>query len=330
MPCYRQQIALPMPGKTRNGKTPYRFIGRATQALLSTAFSGDVRFRGFKLMPCRQCIGCRLEKSRQWATRLMHETKFHHGSIFLTLTYDEEHYPKNRSLIRSDFTGFVKRLRSRCDYGEKGKIKVFGVGEYGCDSPKGCINPKCKHEARAHYHAIVYGPFSVSGPDEDRTEQEPARSGDRQFTHSDIDATWTQGMHRYSDVTFESAAYVARYHLKKISGPNAAAHYGDRIPEFVSPGKGIGRSHFKAWKHDVYPSDSVVLPGRGAFLPPPYYDRLLEKTDPRLFESVKAKRSEAKEEIDFRHELLDAVNESVREEQVRILVTDQTLKRGAQ
>jgi hypothetical protein len=330
MPCYRPQLAIPLPGRTRNGKTPYKFIGRATDALLNTAFSGDPRLRGFKIMPCRQCIGCRLEKSRQTATRLMHETKFHPGSIFLTLTYDPEHYPKNGSLIRTDFTGFLKRLRARCDYEAKGKIKAFGVGEYGCDSPKGCINPKCSHDARAHYHAILYGPYDCDSSDPLRSEEEPSRSGGRQFTHSDIADSWGLGMHRFSAVTFESAAYVARYHLKKISGPLAPSHYGDRVPEFVSFGKGIGRQHFEDWGHDIYPSDHVVLPGRGAFLPPPYYDRLLEKTDPVLYEEIKKKRQQAQEQMTHRHQLLDATNESLREEEVRIIVTEQTLKRGAQ
>ncbi|MEM2002726.1 MAG: hypothetical protein QXT77_08790 [Candidatus Methanomethylicaceae archaeon] len=309
MPCFHHQLAIPMPGKTRNGKTPYKFVGKASNYW--TRYKG---VQGLKIMPCRQCIGCRLERSRQWATRLMHETKFHSGAIFLTLTYSDEMLPKNRSLNPSDLTTFIKDLRARNDYYGKEKIKYFAVGEYG-DATN-----------RPHYHLALFGSYDCRSPES--IPEEPARSGDRQFSHPDFSAVWDKGLHRYSELTFESAAYVARYCLKKISGAKQETHYGERVPEFQRNSNGLGKGHFDAWKNDIYPSDQVVLPGRGAFLPPPYYDRLLEKVDPALFAQVKKRRIEEQEKITTKSEFHAFVNEALREGEVRKLVTEQTLIRS--
>lgn len=308
MPCYSQMLAYPTPGKTKNGKTPYKFVGKA--ANLYTRYGS---ITGALLLPCKQCIGCRLEKSRQWATRLMHETKFHSGSIFLTLTYDESNLPKNGSLVKSHLRTFFKDLRARNSYYGKNKIKYFACGEYGDTT------------GRPHYHAGLFGDLSIY--DDAAIEEEPSRSGDRQFTHPDITATWPHGLHRFSEFNFETAAYVARYVLKKISGPASQAHYGNRIPEFQSSSNGLGKGHVETWLDDIYPSDHVVIPGRGAFMPPPYYDRLLEKRDPGLYQQVKLAREAAKEKMNV-SEWNASISERHREGEVRTLVTEQTLIRG--
>ena len=41
-------------------------------------------------VPCGQCVGCRLERSRQWAIRCMHESQLHEKNCFITLTYAPE------------------------------------------------------------------------------------------------------------------------------------------------------------------------------------------------------------------------------------------------
>lgn len=306
-------VAAPMPGRTQAGKTPYKFLGKAISYR-------ETNIRGLLLLPCRQCIGCRLEKSRQWATRLLHETKFHNNACFLTLTYDDDNLPENRSLKPDDLSTFIKDLRARLDYYGKEKVKYLAIGEYG------------DRTQRPHYHAALFGPFSGdlghhSGT-EGRIPEEPSRSGDPQFSHPDLGAVWPHGLHRFSALTFESAAYVARYCLKKISGVHAPSHYGDRHPEFQRTSQGLGKSHASAWKADIYPADQVVLPGRGEFLPPPYYDRLLEKTDPSLYQDVKKARREAQEKIESWPDWLKALCDRDREGQVKKLVTDATLIRG--
>lgn len=319
MPCYHPQLAVRMPGKTQSGKHPLKFIGKASSYWNSSRRAPTHAL----LLPCRQCIGCRLEKSRQWATRLLHEIPYHDNACFLTLTYDDKHLPENQSLIKADLQTFFKNLRRRMDYYGKQKIKYFACGEYGDQT------------GRPHYHAALFGPFGCHTDDDGRELQEPSRSGDLQFTHDDISSVWPYGLHRFSELTFESAAYVARYVLKKVSGNAQEAHYGDRAPEFQTSSNGLGKSHLLGtpqapelgWLRDVYPSDHVVLPGRGEFLPPPYYDRLLEKTDPALYESVKKARAEAHEKMTS-SEWFEHVNRRLREGDVKKLVTEQTLIRG--
>ena len=41
-------------------------------------------------IPCGQCIGCKLERSRQWAMRCVHEALLHEENSFITLTYAPE------------------------------------------------------------------------------------------------------------------------------------------------------------------------------------------------------------------------------------------------
>ena len=61
---------------------------------------------------CGQCIGCRLERSRQWAVRCMHEASMHMFNSFVTLTYDDDHLPEYNSLNYKHFQDFMKRLIS--------------------------------------------------------------------------------------------------------------------------------------------------------------------------------------------------------------------------
>lgn len=310
MPCFSQMIAVRVPGRTKNGKSPMRFAGKAS------SWSGRAPLNSM-LLPCRQCIGCRLEKSRQWATRLMHESSLHAKSCFLTLTYDDDHIPKDGSLNRSHLSTFFKDLRARCDYYGKGKVKYFACGEYG------------EKFSRPHYHAALFGPFDCASFDSERHEEEPSRSGDRQFSHADLTACWPHGLHRFSELSFESAAYVARYCLKKVSGAQQASHYGDRVPEFQTSSNGLGKGHVERWLSDVYPADHVVIPGRGAFMPPPYYDRVLEKVDPGLYAQVKKAREEAHEKLTS-SEWFEHVEMRLREQDVRTLVTKATLIRGVE
>ena len=93
-------------------------------------------------VPCGQCIGCRLERSRQWAVRCVHESSLHRFSSFITLTYNDEHLPSDRSLNVEHFQRFMKRLRKHL---EPLKIRFFHCGEYG------------DKFRRPHYHAIVFG-----------------------------------------------------------------------------------------------------------------------------------------------------------------------------
>ena len=92
-------------------------------------------------LPCGQCVGCRLERSRQWAVRCMHERSMHERACFVTLTYDDEHLPPGKSLNYPDVQKFLRRLRKRVGV----PIRFYLCGEYGDDTD------------RPRYHICLFG-----------------------------------------------------------------------------------------------------------------------------------------------------------------------------
>lgn len=253
-------------------------------------------------LPCGQCIWCKLERSRQWAIRCVHESELHADNCSLTLTYDDAHLPADRSLDVSHLQLFWKRLRKRFPRSRGDGIKYFQCGEYGeacrvcrlsrklCESSK--LHSFVPGLGRPHYHACVFN-FDFS----DKVPEKRSVSGSMLYRSPALDDLWGQGKALLGDVSFESAAYVARYCLKKISGKDASAHYEGRLPEFVTMSRGgnvkgsggIGKAWFDRFASDVFPSDFVVVRGRKV-RPPKFYDVQLESRDPEAFLAVKASR----------------------------------------
>jgi len=228
-------------------------------------------------LPCGQCIGCRLERSRQWAIRCMHEAQMHTQNCFITLTYNDAHLPSDRSLHYRDFQLFIKRLRKR--YPGR-KIRYYMAGEYG------------ENFGRPHFHACLFG---IDFDDKKLWKRTSANS--MLYTSRDLEILWPFGYSSVGDVTFESAAYVARYIMKKVTGKNAKEHYTEidpesgeittRKPEFtkMSLKPGIGYEWYKQYTSDVYPHDYVVIRGKKV-KPPKYYDKKYKIDQPYEFDEL--------------------------------------------
>lgn len=243
-------------------------------------------------LPCGQCVGCRLERSRQWAMRCVHESQMHKKNCFITLTFSNEKLPKDKSLDVRVFQLFMKRLRKH--FGDL-RIRYFHCGEYGevCKTC-GLSRMFCKQSGcgdfipslgRPHYHACLFG------VDFDDRVLYSIRDGVRLYTSVDLDKLWGNGISTVGDVTFESAAYVARYIMKKMTGDVAEVHYEGRKPEYVTMSRrpGVGKLWFDKFASDVFPSDNVVL--RGVEMrPPKFYDNIYSVENPSEFEKLKAER----------------------------------------
>lgn len=230
-------------------------------------------------IPCGQCIGCRLEKSRQWAIRCSLESQLYEHSYFLTLTYDDQHLPSSGSLVPEDLQKFFKKLRRHIEYhGSDEKIRFFACGEYG-DNFK-----------RPHYHAIIY---NLDIPDLKRFST--SFNGDTYYTSEIINQIWRNGYVIIGQVTFESCAYVARYVTKKITGDQADEHYQGRLPEFVRMSRrpGIGSAWLDKYQTDVYPHDYIVIRDGIKVKPPKYFDKLFESIAPDEMAMIKELRSVA-------------------------------------
>lgn len=211
---------------------------------------------------------------------MMHEASLHRDNCFITLTYSPDHLPPFGSLVKSDFQKFMKRLRK--DISPR-TVRFFHAGEYG------------ERLGRPHYHACLFGfdfddgvTFTVRG-------DHPVRRSAR------LERLWPYGISEVGSLTFESAAYVARYVTKKVTGRAAEDHYGrvDPVtgevvqlqPEYATMSRrpGIGGAWLDSYGKEVYPSDEVVMRGR-SMRPPRAYDVRLEKSDPELFDEVKLAR----------------------------------------
>lgn len=190
----------------------------------------------------------------------------HTASCMLNLTYDDDHLPAYGQLVKSDLQKFFKRLRK-----SGRKFKYVASGEYGDQS------------RRPHFHIALFGvDFAVS-----RHRWGSSRSGDFTFICDEISRLWPQGQHLIGTLNFESAAYIARYILKKQKGPDAVVkplaicEDGEIImpnPEFMIMSKGIGRSWFRDYfMTDVFPHAAVIT-AQGTKAPVPrFYKTLLKE-----------------------------------------------------
>ncbi len=98
-----------------------------------------------QIFNCRKCINCKTNRSNELAYRMEWESKDSKSTIFLTLTYDDQHLPfgtiGNPTLRKDHHQKFIKRLRKAHP---KNKIRYRVKGEYG---------PKT---LRPHYHYIIW------------------------------------------------------------------------------------------------------------------------------------------------------------------------------
>lgn len=292
MTCYHPLLAYKSEGKVVFEK-PFAFA------------------KGFNL-PCGQCIGCRLNYSRQWAIRIVHEASMHEKNCFITLTFDQANLEKRSnplSLDVSEYQRFMKRLRKR--YGNN--IRFFHCGEYG-DKNK-----------RPHYHAVIFG------MDFNDKVLWSNRDGNKLYTSKSLQELWPYGFSTIGDVTFQSAAYVARYIMKKHKGEGAEDHYtrwcpltgeGTPVePEYCTMSRkpGIGHDWLMKFKADVYPHDYVLINGYKV-RPPRYYDSLLSEEE---LEQLKQKRIEASPEtINEYGEAMDRlwVSEEIKLKKLELLI----------
>jgi len=230
-------------------------------------------------MPCGHCMGCRLERTRQWAVRCTHEAQLHGiNNAFITLTYDDANVPEPPTLDYRHFQLFMKRLRK-----EVGPVRFFMCGEYG------------DKNRRPHYHACIFG---YRFPD--RTYWSKSPSGAINYRSAQLEKLWPFGLSVVGDVTYQSASYIASYITKKITGDLADAHYRyispDGVihqlkPEFcqMSLKPGIGADWYHKYASQLENFDHVVVNGRPQ-KPPKYYDKLRKRADPLSMEEAKAQR----------------------------------------
>ncbi|QCS36220.1 replication initiator protein [Capybara microvirus Cap1_SP_164] len=314
MTCYHPRKNFKTGGTLPSGATEYIYCSYHTVAILkrnnvweklsfvpSKALLSRWRMEGYQFsddfieIPCGHCIGCRLKKSRDWATRAMLELQDHEESCFITLTYDDHHLPPRldavdtatgeiglspvHSLDVRDWQLFMKSLRKSLP---DRKIRFLGCGEYG---------PK---NMRPHFHAIIFGwcPSDLVFFKQNYKSQ-PV------WTSPTLAKIWHRGFVTVGQVTFESCAYVARYTTKKLDSKfnldQDSVIYGYR-PEFLlcSRKPGIAHNYYDVHVKDIYKTDEIIIRRgidnaiRGR--PPKYFDKLYDIDYPEDASQLKEKR----------------------------------------
>lgn len=248
------------------------------------------------IIPCGNCVGCRIDRSRDWATRCVLEASEYQDNCFITLTY------KNTptTLIKEDFVLFMKRLRKKYGAG----IRFFHCGEYGTLGN------------RPHHHACL---FNHKFPDQKLWTM---REGVPLYNSDSLNELWGKGYTTIGEVTYKSAAYVARYVLKKVNGEAAAEHYNGRQPEYITMSRrpGIGLPWLKKYHKDMIQIDAIKMM-EGTFRPPRYFDAQIKKINPQLHERIKHQRQLKIQKLGITPERL-AVKERLKKRQIK------QLKRG--
>ena len=65
-----------------------KYLSDDNKTVYRNKYTGEIEGHLIKI-PCGRCIGCRLDYSRQWAVRALHESMLHKDNTFVTLTFDK-------------------------------------------------------------------------------------------------------------------------------------------------------------------------------------------------------------------------------------------------
>lgn len=300
MSCYRPLFALTA-GTKDNGKKEMKFLSYRPRDQDDVIICAGKEYPRSALvsLPCGQCIGCRIDYSRQWANRCLMELEYHDSAYFCTFTYDDAHVPQSEyvdpntgevltslSLRKKDFQLLMKRIRKRFP---NDKIRFFMSGEYGSET------------FRPHYHAILFGLHL-----DDLTRYKIVREGNEYYTYYNspsLQSCWRDhnghdiGFVVVGEVTWNTCAYTARYVMKKLKGEAAEMYEKFGLePEFslMSRKPGIARQFYDDHP-DLYEFDKINIStprGGKSFRPPRYFDKLFDVENHEKLESLKNTRAQ--------------------------------------
>lgn len=253
------------------------------------------------LIPCGQCIGCRIAQREDWTTRIEMEARGYPKDQvwFVTLTYDDDHVPgmivKTGEILRkvqytwkpgaerpesvqillyTDVQKFLKRLRKATG----DELRYFCAGEYG------------EKTARPHYHLILYGWKP--------TDLEPIykKRCNGYFTSETLCKIWGNGNVQIAQAVPETYRYVAGYVTKKmyeIDGRKANNYYDLGQPKpfaKMSLKPGIGDQWYKEHKEEIWKQGYIQCTNGKRARIPRFYEKQMEAEDPMRLWQIKKER----------------------------------------
>jgi hypothetical protein len=187
---------------------------------------------------CGKCPFCRLQKRREWASRIIQENIAHtqlHGkpSYFVTLTYSDENLPRTPldmpTLRKADMQAWLNNMRNTY-----GPFRHFTAGEYG------------DRTMRPHYHMALFSP----DPDHCRN----------------LANHWTKknGFVQVTDLTPARCAYLIKYATKAITETPRKGLRSDQEPWHQIKSRGLSGDFFRMVV-DAYrkPAGQKIISQRG-------------------------------------------------------------------
>lgn len=219
---------------------------------------------------CGKCLNCKINKAREWTTRLIHETNISQSTIFITLTYDTEHLP-SEGVRKSDVQDFISDLRKVCGPG----IRYFIGSEYG-DSSDGTHRP--------HYHGFIFNApdwlkdTPCSGAD--RVETRLGKANSRSFVNTYYNDIWRRGFVTVGEFHPRRAGYLAHYYVDKADAPQGMSSNFS----LMSKRPGIGADFYAAVSDKVIAGKPIITHLGTALAVPRYYRRLRSRLTGESFD----------------------------------------------
>lgn len=238
----------------------------------------DGRFKNFNqrtltlnpnafMIPCNNCFNCKINKSKSWAVRCLLESYEHKYNYFITLTYSDDklkfvenslnektgEFKLTPTLYKKDVQDFIKRFRRHLNYRNQKNFKYLVCGEYGDKTN------------RPHYHMLMFSDTEIN----DLVYYKKNSDGDAYWTSSTIEKLWGHGYCVIADFTPQTAAYTARYTLKKINGTKKHELYDSGLikkqQEFLLCSKkpAIGWTFFNKNKDLFIMTDYIAYNAKG-------------------------------------------------------------------
>lgn len=185
-------------------------------------------------VPCGNCIGCCLAKSKNRSTRLKLENQYQPIGYFITLTYNDEFLPKNYQLVKDHLKKFIKDVKNYFYHRYNCSPRYFAVGEYGGKS------------GRPHYHLILWADLT----DNFQYNLKPvgkSELGNLLYSSEFISRFWLYGFNSVAEVDNGSIDYICRYSLKKQNRSRDEKKELIALgiqPEFLLCSQGLGDRYY--------------------------------------------------------------------------------------
>lgn len=269
---------------------------------------------------CGSCHSCRMRYSREWANRCVLESMCYDksNSYFVTLTYADEFLPYSEktgipTLNWDDHKNYNKRLRRYVEYhqGLQG-IRFYTAGEYG------------DLNGRPHFHQLI---FNIDIPDKEYLATN--KFGDILYTSKMITDLWGKGIVVIGALNWNTAAYTARYVMKKQKGFDSIIYSINDIEKpdtRMSTRPGIAVPWFDQYGGDLYHQESVDSDGFPIFhdriILPSNGDKAMSCKPPRIFDLKAVDRGLPVDQVkEMRQRVAELMDEQRR---IRVMETDRS------